>query len=203
MTNHLTDSHGLTGGHGLTDSHGDTATDGHSGIPTDDHNDTGASLLAVRGLSVSYRTRTGPVHAVQGVDLDIRPGEIVALVGESGSGKSTTAHAIVGLLPAGGRIDAGSVRFGGHDLAALSERELRAIRGARIGLIPQDPTVSLNPVKRIGAQVAEVLRIHRLATRRSAPLEAIALLERADCPNRRSAPGSTRTSCPAACGSGR
>ncbi|KLL10035.1 ABC transporter ATP-binding protein [Protofrankia sp. BMG5.30] len=136
-------------------------------------------MLAIRGLSVSYRTRTGPLPAVRGVDLDVEPGEIVALVGESGSGKSTLAHAIVGLLPAGGHIDAGSVRFGGHDLAALSERELRAIRGARIGLVPQDPTVSLNPVKRIGVQVAEVLRIHRLATRRSAPLEAVALLERA------------------------
>ncbi|MFC4123247.1 dipeptide ABC transporter ATP-binding protein [Nonomuraea zeae] len=117
--------------------------------------------------------------AVRSVDLDVRPGEIVALVGESGSGKSTLAHAIVGLLPARGRIEAGRIGFGPHDLGALSERELRAVRGVQIGLIPQDPAVSLNPVKRVGEQVAEVLRIHGLATRRSARSEAIELLRRA------------------------
>ena len=126
------------------------------------------SLLEVRGLSVSYRTRGGIVRAVRGVDLDVRPGEVTAVVGESGSGKSTTAHAVIRLLAANGGIDAGTVRFGRHDLTSLTERELRTVRGAGIGLVPQDPSVSLNPVKRIGEQVAEVLRIHRLATRRSA-----------------------------------
>ncbi|MFF1546086.1 dipeptide ABC transporter ATP-binding protein [Streptomyces sp. NPDC058291] len=140
-------------------------------------------LLAVRGLSVSYRTRGGAVRAVRGVDLDVWPGQVTAVVGESGSGKSTTAHAIVRLLAANGGIDAGTVRFGRHDLASLSERELRAVRGAQIGLVPQDPTVSLNPVKRIGEQVAEVLRIHRLTTRRSAPSDAIAVLEQAGLPD--------------------
>lgn len=141
------------------------------------------ALLEVRGLSVSYRTRGGTVRAVRGVDLDVRPGQITAVVGESGSGKSTTAHAITRLLAANGSIDAGTVRFGRHDLTALSERELRTVRGARIGLVPQDPTVSLNPVKRIGEQVAEVLRIHGLATRRSAPSAAIAILDRAGLPD--------------------
>jgi peptide/nickel transport system ATP-binding protein len=141
------------------------------------------SLLAIRGLAVSYRTRTGPVTAVRGVDIDIRPGEIVALVGESGSGKSTTAHAVIGLLPAGGRIDAGSVQFGAHDLVRLSPRELRAIRGAGIGLVPQDPAVSLNPVRRVGDQVAEALRIHHLAGRREAGQAAVGLLERAGLPD--------------------
>lgn len=147
---------------------------------SDQEND---SLLVIRGLSVSYQTRTGPVPAVRGIDLDIRPGEIVALVGESGSGKSTTAHAVIGLLPPGGRIDAGSVRFGAHDLVGLPAGELRAIRGAGIGLIPQDPTVSLNPVARIGDQVAEVLRIHQLAGRREAGRAAVELLERAGLPD--------------------
>ncbi|MFJ4695818.1 dipeptide ABC transporter ATP-binding protein [Streptomyces sp. NPDC088766] len=140
-------------------------------------------LLEVRGLSVSYRTRGGTVQAVRGVDLDVRPGQVTAVVGESGSGKSTTAHAIVRLLAANGSIDAGTVRFGRHDLASLSERDLRTVRGAQIGLVPQDPTVSLNPVKRIGEQVSEVLRIHGLATRRSAASEAIAILDRAGLPD--------------------
>ncbi|MER6952333.1 ABC transporter ATP-binding protein [Streptomyces sp. NPDC000618] len=143
----------------------------------------GAPLLEVRGLSVSYRTRGGVVEAVRGVDLDVRPGEVTAVVGESGSGKSTTAHAIIRLLAANGGIDAGTVRFGRHDLTALSERELRTVRGAQIGLVPQDPTVSLNPVKRIGEQVAEVLRIHGLATRRSAPAAAVEILDRAGLPD--------------------
>lgn len=141
------------------------------------------ALLEVRGLSVSYRTRGGTVRAVRGVDLDVWPGQVTAVVGESGSGKSTTAHAITRLLAANGGIDAGTVRFGRHDLTALSERELRTVRGARIGLVPQDPTVSLNPVKRIGEQVAEVLRIHGLATRRSAPSAAVAILDRAGLPD--------------------
>ncbi|MFG2133292.1 dipeptide ABC transporter ATP-binding protein [Streptomyces sp. NPDC048751] len=149
----------------------------------EDSEDVTTPLLEIRGLSVSYRTRGGTVEAVRGVDLDVWPGRVTAVVGESGSGKSTTAHAITRLLSANGRIDAGTARFGRHDLASLSEAELRTIRGARIGLVPQDPTVSLNPVKRIGDQVAEVLRIHGLATRRSAPAEAVAVLDRAGLPD--------------------
>ncbi|QFZ72093.1 dipeptide ABC transporter ATP-binding protein [Streptomyces fagopyri] len=145
--------------------------------------DVTTPLLEIRGLSVSYRTRGGTVAAVRNVDLDVWPGQVTAVVGESGSGKSTTAHAITRLLPGNGGIDAGTVRFGRHDLATLSEAELRTVRGARIGLVPQDPAVSLNPVKRIGEQVAEVLRIHGLATRRSAPAEAVAVLSRAGLPD--------------------
>ncbi|MEU6272893.1 ABC transporter ATP-binding protein [Streptomyces populi] len=145
--------------------------------------DVTTPLLEIRGLSVSYRTRGGTVAAVRGVDLDVWPGQVTAVVGGSGSGKSTTAHAITRLLPDNGSIDAGTVRFGRHDLATLSEPELRTVRGARIGLVPQDPAVSLNPVKRIGEQVAEVLRIHGLATRRSAAAEAIAVLDRAGLPD--------------------
>ncbi|MER5515728.1 ABC transporter ATP-binding protein [Streptomyces sp. NPDC002763] len=140
-------------------------------------------LLEIRGLSVSYRTRGGTVSAVRGVDLDVWPGQVTAVVGESGSGKSTTAHAVTRLLAANGTIDAGTVRFGRHDLATLSEAELRTVRGAQIGLVPQDPTVSLNPVERIGDQVAEVLRIHGLATRRAAGAEAVAVLDRAGLPD--------------------
>ncbi|MCO5995610.1 dipeptide ABC transporter ATP-binding protein [Actinoallomurus rhizosphaericola] len=144
---------------------------------------TKVPLLEIRDLTVSYRTRTGRLTAVRGVDLDVHPGEIVALVGESGSGKSTTAHAVPRLLAGNAVIDAGRIRFAGQDLTRLSERGLRAVRGARIGLVPQDPTVSLNPVKRVGEQVAEVLRLHGRSTRRSAFPDAVAVLERAGLPD--------------------
>ncbi|MER5950520.1 ABC transporter ATP-binding protein [Streptomyces sp. NPDC001904] len=143
------------------------------------------ALLSVRALTVSYRTRAGRVTAARGVDLDIAAGEIVALVGESGSGKSSTAHAITGLLPPGGRVDGGRITFGGRELTGLAERELRTVRGAGIGLVPQDPAVSLNPVQRVGTQVAEVLRIHRLASRRDARERAVELLDLVGLPEPR------------------
>ncbi|WP_329241829.1 ABC transporter ATP-binding protein [Streptomyces sp. NBC_01478] len=146
------------------------------------HPEQGAAL-EIRGLSVSYRTRGGIVRAVRDVDLDVRPGEVTAVVGESGSGKSTTAHAVTRLLAPNAAVDGGTIRFGRHELTSLSEAELRTVRGAQIGLVPQDPSVSLNPVKRVGEQVAEVLRIHGLATRRSAPSEAIDILDRAGLPD--------------------
>ncbi len=140
-------------------------------------------LLVVRSLSVSYRTPTGPLRAVHDVNIDLSPGQTLALVGESGSGKTTTAHAIAGLLPPAGRIDAGQVLFGRHDLASLPDRQLRALRGRHIGVVPQDPGVALNPIRRVGAQVAEVLRIHQLAHRHDAAVRAVALLDQAGVPD--------------------
>jgi peptide/nickel transport system ATP-binding protein len=140
-------------------------------------------LLTVRGLKVSYRTRSGVVPAVRGVDLTVRTGEVVALVGESGSGKSTTAHAVIGLLPADGALEAGQILFDGVDLARVKDRELRARRGRDIGLIPQDPMVSLNPVQRVGRQVAEVLLIHGLADRETAAAQAVQILGQAGLPD--------------------
>jgi peptide/nickel transport system ATP-binding protein len=139
-------------------------------------------LLRIDALSVEYVVRGGTVVGAQGVDLAVHAGETVALVGESGSGKSTTAHAVAGLLPRAATVTAGAVRFDGQDLVGLGERRLRTIRGRHIGLIPQDPTVSLNPVKRIGDQVAEVLLVHGLADRRSARRQAIEALDRAGIP---------------------
>ena len=141
-----------------------------------------APLLSLDELRVSYRTRNGVEEAVRGVSLDVGPGEVVALVGESGSGKSSTGHAVIGLLPAGGVREAGRIVFDGTDLATADERRLRALRGREIGLVPQDPTVSLNPVQRVGRQVAEVLLIHRLADRAGAGERAVELLERAGVP---------------------
>ncbi|WP_211241291.1 dipeptide ABC transporter ATP-binding protein [Pseudonocardia spinosispora] len=133
-------------------------------------------LVDIDRLRVSYRTASGTVEALRGVSLSVAKGEVVAVVGESGSGKSTLAHAVIGLLPSNGRVDGGSIRLDGDELTTLGEKRLRAIRGRRIGLVPQDPTISLNPVRTVGAQVAEVLRRHRLADRRGAWLDAVELL---------------------------
>src|SRR5690606_24950777 len=115
-------------------------------------------VLSVRGLSVSY----GDVPVVRDVDLDVAPGERVAVVGQSGSGKSTVVAALLRLLPGAGRITAGTVRLRGEDLAAAGEARMRAVRGSRIGLVPQDPGTNLNPSMRVGDQVADALRAEGL-----------------------------------------
>lgn len=132
-------------------------------------------LLSFTDLQISY----GNEPAVSGVSFTVGRGEVVAVVGESGSGKSTTAHAILGLLAGSGHVTGGTVEFEGERIDSYSDRAWQRIRGARVGLVPQDPTTSLNPVTRIGDQVAEVLRIHGLADRRKARLDAVEVLERA------------------------
>lgn len=119
-----------------------------------------APLLSVTDLVISYQTHSADVYAVNGVSLDVFAGKTTAIVGESGSGKSTTARAVIGLLPDNATIDSGDVRFGGLSLTALSPREWRSVRGARIGLVPQDPNNSLNPVRTVGAAVSDTLAIH-------------------------------------------
>lgn len=117
------------------------------------------SQLTIRGLSVTFSTPTGPLAAVDGVDLDVAPGEIVALVGQSGSGKSVIAMAALGLLPANAKVE-GRIRFDGRDLSTLSPAQMRHMRGADIGLIPQNPAASLTPVLSVEMQMRETLRRH-------------------------------------------
>src|SRR5271167_2243373 len=116
-------------------------------------------LLSVAGLEVRFGNQP---PAVRGVDLTVLSGQTVAVVGESGSGKSTTAAAILGLLPPGGRITAGRVVFDGIDLTAAGRRQLRSIRGTGIGYVPQDPMTNLNPVWKVGFQVREALRANNI-----------------------------------------
>ncbi|MFB4349124.1 ABC transporter ATP-binding protein [Microbacterium sp. CR_7] len=142
-----------------------------------------APLLSVEGLAVDFATMDGVVHAVEGVDLEIAPGETVAIVGESGSGKSTTAMAIIGLLAGGGRVSAGSIRLDGREIAHASENELRTIRGRDIGMVPQDPMSNLNPVAKIGTQVAETLLAHGLATRQNVQEKVVEALSAAGLPD--------------------
>jgi peptide/nickel transport system ATP-binding protein len=144
---------------------------------------TGSSLLRVRDLAVSFRTTAGDVDAVRGVSFEIGQGETLAIVGESGSGKSTTAMAIIGLLPGNGRVNGGSIEFDGRELVGLPESEMRGLRGASIGLVPQDPMSNLNPVTRIGSQVAETLLAHGRATRKNVDAKVIETLTAAGLPN--------------------
>ncbi|GGO31768.1 ABC transporter ATP-binding protein [Micromonospora parathelypteridis] len=132
-------------------------------------------VLAIRDLSVSFPTETGTVSAVDGVSLDLAPGEIVGMVGESGCGKSVTAMSIAGLLPGSARIT-GSVRLDGTELVGARESALRRVRGQEIAYIFQEPMTSLNPVLTVGRQIGEVLQVHERMSRRAARARAVELL---------------------------
>jgi oligopeptide/dipeptide ABC transporter ATP-binding protein len=133
-------------------------------------------LLAVSGLTTVFDTPEGPVAAVDGVSFEIQPGETLGLVGESGSGKSITALSILRLVQPPGHVTAGRIMFKGRDLTALDEREWQRIRGAEIALVFQEPMTALNPVVRVGDQIAETLIVHGRSTRRAARDRAIELL---------------------------
>jgi peptide/nickel transport system ATP-binding protein len=130
-------------------------------------------LLAVEHLTTVFDTASGPVPAVNGVSFEIRAGETLGLVGESGSGKSVTALSLMRLVQPPGRIAGGRLVFKGRDLLTLDDREMQQVRGAQIALIFQEPMTALNPVFRIGAQIAETLIVHGRATRRDAKAKAI------------------------------
>lgn len=117
-------------------------------------------LLEVDGLEVSFDTRRGPVAAVRGASFALRRGETLGIVGESGSGKSVSSYAVLRILDGGGRIGAGRIRYDGQDLTAADERTMQAIRGREIAMIFQNPRAALNPVRKIGHQIEDVLRRH-------------------------------------------
>ncbi len=133
-----------------------------------DRNAAQMPLLSVRDLTVAFRTQDGMREVLHGITFDVMPGETVAIVGESGSGKSTTATAIVDLLPGTGTITGGSITLEGRPLTGLSRRDMEAVRGRDIGFVPQDPMSSLNPVWSIGFQVKEAVRANGVAQGRAA-----------------------------------
>jgi peptide/nickel transport system ATP-binding protein len=136
-----------------------------------------APLLKVRALTVTFRSRgRRDVRAVDGVDLDIAPGQTVGIVGESGSGKSVTSLASLGLLPKRGVEVSGSVEFEGRDLLTMPDEELRALRGRDIAMVFQDPMSSLNPVLTVGRQLTEILTRHRAMSKAEARDQAAELL---------------------------
>ncbi|QIE55559.1 ABC transporter ATP-binding protein [Pikeienuella piscinae] len=135
-----------------------------------------STLLTVEDLRVTFATPRGPVEAVRGVSFELGR-ERLGIVGESGSGKSQTGRALIRLSARSGRIRARRMEFDGIDLLAASERQMRAIRGARISMIMQDPRYSLNPVMTVGDQIAEAFLIHSDATRREARAKTLEMLE--------------------------
>ncbi|VXB98523.1 Glutathione import ATP-binding protein GsiA [Pseudoclavibacter sp. 8L] len=136
-------------------------------------------LLSVRDLCISYGIGGRAVDAVRGVSFELYAGEVLAVVGESGSGKSTVAHALLNLLAPNATVTSGEIKFDGEPIQGFSDAQWRGIRGRRIGLVPQDPALSLNPTTKVGAQVAEPLLIHGLASRKDAHAEAVRLLDMA------------------------
>ncbi|MGW4874691.1 dipeptide/oligopeptide/nickel ABC transporter permease/ATP-binding protein [Streptomyces chartreusis] len=135
------------------------------------------ALLSVRGLTVAFPVHGKLTPVVRDLDLDVRTGQAIGLVGESGCGKTVTAMALLGLLRGGGRIVSGKVFFDGQDLTRLSSSGLRGVRGRGIGLIAQDPIGSLDPAFTIGAQLAEVVRLHEKCSARQARTRAVELLD--------------------------
>ncbi|WP_315159453.1 ABC transporter ATP-binding protein [Corynebacterium durum] len=142
-----------------------------------DNNDQ--PLLELKDLKISFTSSTGVVDAVRGVNLTIYPGQSVAIVGESGSGKSTTAMAVIGLLPGTGKVTGGTILFNGEDITGLSDKEMQHYRGSDIGLVPQDPMSNLNPVWSIGTQVKESLRANNVVEGSEANKRVAELLQEA------------------------
>ncbi|HVG30021.1 MAG TPA: ABC transporter ATP-binding protein [Pyrinomonadaceae bacterium] len=142
-----------------------------------------AHLLEVKNLQTHFRTRAGVVRAVDGVSFHLGRGELLGLVGESGCGKSVTAMSLMRLVSPPGEVVGGEVLFEGEDLLKLSESKMRAIRGDDIAMIFQDPMTSLNPVFKVGEQIAEALRLHRGMNRRQAREAAVAAMREVSIPD--------------------
>ena len=136
-------------------------------------------LLEIKDLEITFTTSNGPVKGVRSANLEVYPGETVAIVGESGSGKSTTAMAIAHLLAENGSITGGQILFEGRDITHVSEKEIRVLRGDQVGLVPQDPMSNLNPMWKVGAQIRETLAANGIAKGAEARKRTVQLLEEA------------------------
>jgi len=136
-----------------------------------------APLLDVEDLHVAFATRRGTVEALRGVSFAVPAGGVLGIVGESGSGKSVASLAVMGLLDRAGAVTAGRIRFDGQDITRAGGRELRRLRGAALSMIFQNPRAALNPIRAVGAQIADVLRAHRPLSSAEAKARAVALLE--------------------------
>ena len=150
---------------------------------SDVHPDDERPLLKITDLEVTFTSSTGVVPAVRGANLTIYPGQTVAIVGESGSGKSTTAAAVIGLLPGTGKVTGGTIEFAGKDITHLSSKEWVHLRGSGIGLVPQDPMSNLNPVLKIGTQVKEALTANNVVPSTETGARVAELLEEAGLPD--------------------
>ncbi|AMM23218.1 ABC transporter ATP-binding protein [Variovorax sp. PAMC 28711] len=140
-------------------------------------------ILQLQRLNVALPPGADRTHAIRDLDLSLSPNEILCVVGESGSGKSMTAGAIMGLLPSGVRADSGSVLFDGQDLLALSEAEMRKVRGAKIAMVFQEPMTALNPLRTVGDQIGEMFRVHTTLDAREIKARVIALLTEVHIPD--------------------
>lgn len=140
-------------------------------------------LLSVKNLSTEFPVKKGIVRAVEDVSFDVDQGEILAIVGESGSGKSVTSLSIMGLLAEPGHVAGGSLEFEGKDLATLSEKQYRELRGNDMAMIFQEPMTSLNPVYRVGNQIVEAIRTHEKASKAEAKDRAVDLLRKVGIPS--------------------
>ena len=140
-------------------------------------------LLSVKNLSTEFPVKKGIVRAVEDVSFDVDQGEILAIVGESGSGKSVTSLSIMGLLAEPGHVAGGSLEFEGKDLATLSEKQYRELRGNDMAMIFQEPMTSLNPVYRVGNQIVEAIRTHEKVSKAEAQDRAVALLRKVGIPS--------------------
>jgi len=141
------------------------------------------SLLEVKNLSLEFRTRSGTVHALQDIDLEIKKGETVGIVGESGSGKSVLSFGILRILDSAAKVTSGSVTFAGMDMLGASERSLQEVRGREISMIFQNPRTALNPIRRIGKQIEDVLATHTSTLREDMKKKAIEALAKVRIPD--------------------
>jgi oligopeptide/dipeptide ABC transporter ATP-binding protein len=142
-----------------------------------------APILSVEDLAVQFWTGRGTIHAVNGVSFDIAPGETLGIVGESGCGKSVTSLALLGILPRAGRVVSGRATFDGRDLLAMTDEQLRHVRGRQIAMIFQDPMTSLNPVLTVGRQIREALETHFGMERDAADARVAELLDQVGIPS--------------------